>query len=287
MKTRLALIMILLTAFASCRKETATQNCTINLTNEQKNVWSASTKDATSTKDIYYVLDANGLCQAAAKVDHATPATADKLLALGDYSVFCITNADPFGLPYSASMIGTDFTSQPMVLNTLTDVSFGRQPLAIVASQTNYDINVPVNHILAKLSLAIASVPEDITSIAVTLTNVSKTFYLDGTFATDGTTQTLNLQTAPSANADGTYDWTLPESLIYPCPTAATATAITIVATDSQGHTATYNTSTTTICSSGTRTALTTTWRTLKDYLSYGYTETPWTTTTQQGTFDM
>ena len=129
--------------------------------------------------------------------------------------------------------------------------------------------------------------PADIDAIAVTLTNVSKTFYLDGTFATDGTTQTLTLQTAPFANADGTYDWTLPESLIYPCPTGATATAITIVATDSQGHTIPYNTSTTTICSTGTRTALTTTWRTLKDFLSYGYTENPWTTTVQTGTFDM
>lgn len=129
--------------------------------------------------------------------------------------------------------------------------------------------------------------PADIDAIAVTLTNVSKTFYLDGTFATDGTTQTLNLQTAPFANADDTYDWTLPESLIYPCPTAATATDITIVATDSQGHTIPYNTSSTTICSTGTRTALTTTWRTLKDYLSYGYTETPWTTAIQTGTFDM
>ena len=129
--------------------------------------------------------------------------------------------------------------------------------------------------------------PADIDAIVVTLTNVSKTFYLDGTFATDGTTQTLNLQTAPFANADGTYDWTLPESLIYPCPTAATATDITIVATDSQGHTIPYNTSTTTICSTGIRTALTTTWRTLKDFLSYGYTENPWTTTVQTGTFDM
>ena len=127
--------------------------------------------------------------------------------------------------------------------------------------------------------------PADIDAIAVTLTNVSKTFYLDGTFATDGTTQTLNLQTAPFANANGTYDWTLPESLIYPCPTDATD--ITIVATDNQGHTIPYNTSTTTICSTDTRTSLTTTWRMLKDYLSYGYTENPWTTTVQTGTFDM
>ncbi len=184
-------------------------------------------------------------------------------------------------------MIGTDFTDQPMVLNTLTDVSFGQQPLTILASQTNYDINVPVNHILAQLSLTISSVPEDITSIAVTLTNVSKTFTLDGTFAEDGTTQTLYLQSATSANADGTYDWTLPESLIYPCPTGATATVLTIVATDTNGNATTYTSSTTTVCSSSTRTNLATTWRTLADHLSYDYTENPWTTTIQQGSFDM
>lgn len=60
----------------------------ITLTNEQRSVWTSSSKDGSSTKDIYYVLDANGLCQTAAKVDHATPASAEKLLALGNYNVF-------------------------------------------------------------------------------------------------------------------------------------------------------------------------------------------------------
>lgn len=284
-------IAILSLAFSSCQKPqepTGEVAASLRLSSSENTVWrNNTTRAATDTKDLYYVLDATGICQTAAKVDHATPATADKLLAFGDYSVFCITNADPSGLPYSASMIGTDFTSQPMVLNTLTDVSFGQQPLTILASKTSYDINVTVNHILAKLSLTIANVPEDIEAIAVTITNVSKTFYLDGTFAEDGTTQTLDLQTAATPNADGTYDWSLPESLIYPCPTGATATALTIVATDTNGNATTYTSSTTTVCSSGTRTNLATTWRTLADHLSYGYTETPWNTTIQQGSFDM
>lgn len=261
---------------------------TLNLSSNENTVWrNNTTRVDAATKDIYYVLDANCVCRAAAKVDHATSANAEKPLALGDYSVFCISNANPSGLPYVASMIGTDFTSKPMVINTLTDVSFGQQPLTILASKTSYDINVTINHILAKLSLTISSVPADIDAIAVTLTNVSKTFYLDGTFAEDGTTLTLDLQTAATPNADGTYEWTLPESLIYPCPTGATATALTIVATDTSGNEQTYNTSATTVCSSGTRTNLATTWRTLANHLSYGYTETTWTTTVQQGSFDM
>lgn len=269
-------------------REASTVNATLNLSSSENAVWrNNTTRAASATKDIYYVLDASGLCQTAAKVDHAAPATADKLLASGDYNVFCITNADPSGFPYAASMIGTDFTSQPMVLNTLTDVCLGKQPLSIVASKASYDINVTVNHILAKLSLAITKVPADIESIKLTLGNVSMTFTLDGNFTADGTTQDLNLQQAAAPNADGTYDWTLPESLIYPCPTGATATALTIVATDTSGNEQTYNTSATTVCSSGTRTSLTTTWRTLANHLSYGYTETPWTTTVQQGSFDM
>lgn len=284
-------IAIIALFFASCQKPqepTGEVAASLRLSASENSVWRKNAPQAASaTKDIYYVLDANGLCQTAARVDHAASATAEKLLAFGDYSVFCITNADPSGLPYTASMIGTDFTAQSMVLNTLTDVSFGQQSLSILASKTNYDINVTVNHILAQLSLTISSVPADIESIALTLTNVSKTFYLDGTFAEDGTTQTLDLQTAATSNADGTYDWTLPESLIYPCPTGATATALTIVATDTNGNDHTYTSSTTTVCSSGTRTSLTTTWRTLADHLSYGYTENPWTTTIQQGSFDM
>lgn len=290
MKRILPFLTIVIFLCVSCQKPqepTGEVAASLHLTSSENPVWTNTTRADAATKDIYYVLDANGLCQTAAKVDHATPATADKLLAFGDYTVFCITNADPTGLPYVASMIGTDFTSQPMVLNTLTDVSFGQQPLTILASKTNYDINVPVNHILAQLSLTISSVPADIDAIAVTLTNVSKTFYLDGTFAEDGTTLTLDLQTAATPNADGTYDWTLPESLIYPCPTGATATALTLVATDTNGNDHTYTSSTTTVCSSGTRTNLATTWRTLTNHLSYGYTETPWTTTIQQGSFDM
>lgn len=77
--------------------------------------------------------------------------------------------------------------------------------------------------------------------------------------------------------------------LLVSCRTrvAEDTTALTIVATDSNGNATTYTSSTTTVCSSGTRTNLATTWRTLADHLSYGYTENPWTATIQQGTFDM
>lgn len=184
-------------------------------------------------------------------------------------------------------MIGTALTSESMVLNTLTDVCLGQQHLTILPSKTNYDINVTVSHILAKLAVTIAKVPTDISAIKLTLANVSKSFTLDGNFTNDGTTLDLSLQKATSPNADGTYDWTLPESLIYPCPTGATATALTIVATDTNGNDHTYTSSTTTVCSSGTRTSLATTWRTLSDHLSYSYTENPWTTTIQQASFDM
>lgn len=285
------LAIIISWVLASCQmnQEPVGEVVTIlNLSSIENNVWrNTTTRADAATKDLYYVLDAKGLCQSDARAEHATSANAEKRLAFGDYSVFCISNANPSGLPYVASMIGTDFTSKPMVINTLTDVCFGQQPLTILASKTSYDINVTVNHILAKLSLTISSVPADIDAIAVTLTNVSKTFYLDGTFAEDGTTLTLDLQTAATPNADGTYEWTLPESLIYSCPTGATATALTIVATDTSGNEQTYNTSATTVCSSGTRTNLATTWRTLANHLSYGYTETTWTTTVQQGSFDM
>lgn len=289
----LSLTLFAVLALVSCQSNeefTTEVDVTLNLSANENSVWHNNTRADAATKDIYYVLDANSICRSAAKVDHATPATpatAEKLLASGDYSVFCITNADASGLPYTASMIGTDFTLQDMALNTLTDVSFGKQPLSIVASKTSYDINVTVNHILAKLGVTIAKVPADISAIKLTLGNLSKTFTLDGNFNDDGTTLELNLQKAATANADGTYDWTLPESLIYPCHTGATTTVITIVATDTNGNATTYNSTSTTVCSSCTRTNLTTTWRTLKDYLSYGYTETPWTTTVQQGTFDM
>lgn len=283
-------IAILSFVFASCQQNeepTVEVKATLSLSASENNVWHNNTRADATTEDIYYVLDANGLLQTAARAHHSEAASADKLLAFGDYSVFCITNADPSGFPYSASLIGTDLTTQPMVLNTLTDISMGQQPLTILASKTNYDIKVTVNHILAKLALSIANVPADISSIKLTLGNVSKTFTLDGNFTDDGTTLDLNLQKAATANADGTYNWTLPEALIYPCYTGATATALTLVATDTNNKATTYNTSSTTICSSGTRTSLTSTWRTLADHLSYGYTETPWTETVQQGTFDM
>lgn len=288
--TIFTLLAIGLTIISSCQSNENIKGevaATLNLSSTQNSVWHNTSRADSDPQDTYYVLDENGLCRTAAQVNHATPATAKKFLASGDYSVFCITNADKSGFPYVTSMIGTDFTNQAMVINTLTDVSLGQQSLSIVASKTRYDINVTVHHILAKLALSIANVPDDISTIKLTLTNVSKTFILNGSFSADGTTQTLNLQKAATTNADGTYNWTLPESLIYPCHTGATATAINIVATDTNGNEQTYNTSSTTVCSSGTRTTLTTIWRTLTDHLSYGYTETPWTETVQQGSFDM
>lgn len=286
----LFLTLFAVLALVSCQSNeefTTAVDVTLNLSANENSVWHNNTRASSATTDTYYILDANSFCRSAAQVNHATPASADKLLATGSYNVFCITNADASGLPYTASMIGTDFTLQDMALNTLTDVSFGKQSLSIVASKTSYDINVTVKHILAKLGVTIAKVPADISAIKLTLGNLSKSFTLDGNFTDDGTTLDLDLQKATTANADGTYDWTLPESLIYPCHTGATTTVITIVATDTNGNATTYNSTSTTVCSSGTRTNLTTTWRTLKDYLSYGYTETPWTTTVQQGTFDM
>lgn len=284
----LCLILIVLFSCQSNEEYISEVNATLKLSSTENNVWRAiGTRAATSTNDFYYVLDANSICKTAVGETHGTPHNSEKLLQTGTYTVFCITNVDPSGIRFESSMIGADYSTQTMVINTLTDVCLGQQPLNIVPSKTIYDINVPVNHILAKLTLSIASVPADIEAIAVTLTNVSKTFYLDGTFAEDGTTQTLDLQTADTPNADGTYNWTFPESLIYPCQSGATTTIITIVATDTNGNEHTYTSTTTTVCSSGTRTNLATTWRTLVDNLSYGYTENPWTTTIQQGSFDM
>lgn len=292
MRTLLSAIfaMALLT-LASCQSNEeyiSEVNATLKLSSTENNVWrTIGSRAATSTNDFYYVLDANSICKTAVGETHGTPHNSEKLLPTGTYNVFCITNVDPSGIRFEASMIGADYSTQAMMINTLTDVCLGQQPLNIVPSKTIYDINVPVNHILAKLALSIAKVPADITSITLTLGNASKTFTLDGTFTEDGTTLTFDLQKATAANTDDTYDWTLPESLIYPCQSGATTTIITIVATDTNGNTTTYETSATTVCTSGTRTSLTTTWRTLANQLHYSYTENPWTETVQQGSFDM
>lgn len=167
----LAIGLIVISSCQSNEEYKGEVAATLNLSTTENSVWRNNTSRATSaTNDIYYVLDANGLCQTAAKVNHGDAASAEKLLDLGSYNVFCITNADESGFPYVASMIGTDFTNQTMVLNTLTDVSLGQKSLSIVASKTRYDINVTVHHILAKLALSIAKVPADISTIKLTLT---------------------------------------------------------------------------------------------------------------------
>lgn len=284
----LCLLLIVLFSCQSNEENIGEVKAILNLSSTESNVWrTIGTRAATSTNDFYYVLDANFICKTAVGETHGTPHNSEKLLPTGTYNVFCITNVDPSGIRFESSMIGADYSTQAMVINTLTDVCLGQQPLNIVPSKTIYDINVPVNHILAKLALSIAKVPADIAAVTLTLGNASKTFTLDGNFAEDGTTLTLDLQKATTANADDTYNWTLPETLIYPCQSGATTTVITIVATDTNGNTTTYETSAATVCSSGTRTSLTTTWRTLANQLHYSYTENPWTETVQQGTFDM
>lgn len=203
----------------------------------------------------------------------------------GVYTVYCVTGWYAGEYPGVSTSIITLETLLP--IQSAKDMCLGSGQVTVTENQLNYNVSISVDHIMAKLALTINDVPSDITSFAVTLPNQANTFRFDGTIVGNTQSQEFELTKNATANSDGTYNWTLAETIVFPSATGATSMPITIVAEDVTGRTYTFNTSSSTCCLSGTRTALSTAWETVNYYTTGSITINPWTTTIQSDDFDM
>lgn len=284
-------VAILATMFASCRKEQGSYSITANL--HQQDVWTAGTKlDTGGDMDAYmgmYVFDNSDayVCFTALKMATASnfAVNTTRITNTGHYTIYGFTGLVSAGIPRPTD--GTITLNTLLTVEGMRDVCLGTQTLDVVRSQQTYTTTITVNHIMAQLALTISGVPADVDQLVVTLPNQANQFNFLGQFSGNTTSVELPLTRSATAGADGLYSWTLNETIIYPCANGTTTMPIVVEGDDAAGRHYTFNTSSSTCCTTGTRTVLTSTWNILNYYLEAGFTVNPWTTVVQNGSFGL
>lgn len=286
----LVALATLVTLFASCRKD---GDYTITATLHPKDVWTAGSKletngDLVSMMGIY-VFDNNGAytCFAAANMAQASDfsVTSTRITTAGTYTVYGFTGISSENLLRPANQTITPAST--FIIDDNRDVCLGTQTVTITRSQINYTTTVSLDHVMAQLALSVAEVPVDITSMEVTLPSQSNQVNFSGVFTGNAASQTITLTRSATADANGLYTWNFPETIVFPCANGTTSMPITVVATQANGVTYTFNTSSSTCCTTGTRTVLSTTWNTLNYNLTAGFSVNPWTTVIQNDSFGL
>lgn len=280
----------LVALFSSCRKD---GDYTITATLQPKDVWTAGSKletngDLVSMMGIY-VFDNSGTytCFAAANMSQAAnfSVTSTRITEAGTYTIYGFTGISSENLLRPANQTITPTST--FIIDDNRDVCLGTQSVTITRSQINYSTTISLNHVMAQLALSVAEVPVDITSVEVTLPNQSNQVNFAGVFSGNATSQTITLTRSATADANGLYTWSFPETIVFPCANGTTSMPITVVATQANGVTYTFNTASSTCCTTGTRTVLSTTWNTLNYNLTAGFSVNPWTTVIQNDTFGL
>lgn len=293
MRKNVIFVVLVLVAclFSSCKKENGEYYVNANF--QQRDVWTAESKlDTGGDTLIYmamYVFDNNNdfTCFSARRMFDATDfaVTSNRITTTGHYNLYGVTGISRARLLRPTA--GTALSTMVFTVDSLRDVCLGTQTVDITAANINYNVNITINHVMAQLSLAVNGVSTEIDSIKVVLPNQANQFDLNGVFYGNTTSSTITLVKSATPNTDGTYDFTCPETLIFPCASGTTSMPITVIAKQGNVETHTFNTSCSTCCTTGTRTALTTTWHTLNYNLTGGFSVNPWTSTIQTGTFTL
>lgn len=315
-----AAMAMLSVASVSCQKDrslSSNGNFSINADMSLNDVWSIVSPDTKADGEEpkpvyqYFVFDSGNLL-----VDHVGSYMSDSQISksflrkiefiseAGAYGIVGVTNLlqgeYPSKVKDTRAVVGK---SDLITLTGVRDVCLGSTSLTVSPAKLNYSTKVEAYHIMAQLGIAISGVPSDITELSVTLPSQSNQFDFGGKFFGGSQSISLNILRANSPATDGTYTWSVQTmddygtydwQLIYPSCDAAdegetvpTTMPITIIATDSENKTYTFNSSTATRCTPGTRTKLTATWNRLKYTDSATMEINPWQGAQQTGSFEL
>jgi hypothetical protein len=293
---RIALLILGCIAISSCKKDdpiTTTEpdtpvveNRIIKATVVLDNVWTEEepTKDGEQNSSIFmcYLFDPNGnfLRRRGDHMSDDMTVQFEDATTAGAHSIYAVT-----GWQSVPTITSIDLNTTQLPLYPNRDITLGCTTFTIVAGTMDYDVQVVTNHIMAKLALTIRYVPSNINSITVTLPNQGNTFKFDGTIEGNTQTQTFTLTKGTTPNENGSYDWTLAETIVLPCAAGTTSMPITIVAESSLNSTRTIQTTSSICCLSTTRTSLSATWDAF--FNSTTVTINPWTGTIQTGEFEI
>lgn len=255
--------------------------------------WTASTRAIGATDPIFmcYLFDRNNAIynRGNALGDNMTT-TFEEVDKTGDYSIYCVTGW--FIGEYPQTTKDTELYQGPITLDTelymcsAKDICLGKQDISVSASQMIYNVVVNVDHIMAKAAFLIENVPSDVTNIIVTLPKQANKFKFDGTILGNTQSQTLTLIKESEQNEDGTYNWSVEETIVYPYAKETGNMPIHLTVANSTGE-HTFKTETSACCSKGKRVAFKTGWNTIIYYQNAQVNINPWTDEVIDAEFDL
>ena len=269
------------------------QDCTINAKVVSDNVW---TNDLSETKSgnnpllfVCYLFDPNGACLRARGDNMGGNMTVQfqDATTTGVHKLYGVTNLYSNEIPLPST--GTIDMNTVFPLSPNRDISLGCTTFTVLEETMDYNVQVDVEHIMAKLNLNIKFVPSDVIAMSVILPEQGVSFKFDGTIIGNTQSQSFNLVKAEEANENGSYDWSLPETIVLPSETNASSMPIHVVATFRINETTTYDetiqTTASTVCASSTRLKLSTTWETFYNTATININD--WTGTVIEDDFEL
>lgn len=292
----IALLVLGCAVFSSCKKDETpdspapiVENRVIEAKVVLDNVWTEEepTKDGEQNSSIFmcYLFDPNGVCirNRGGNMDDDMTVQFEDATTAGTHSIYAVTGWHVGEYPGTTSGPIDLTTSLPLAPNRI--ISLGCTTFTIVNGTRDYSVQVATNYIMAQLALTIYSVPSHINSIRIELPNQGDSFKFTGIVEGNTQSKTLNLTRSQTANENGSYDWTLTETIIPPSATNATSMPITVTATSTLDSTRTIETTTSACCTAGTRKHLRTTWDAF--FNTATVTINPWTTTIDTIDFEL
>lgn len=256
--------------------------------------WTVSTKAIGATDPIFmcYLFDSNGNAiynRGNALGDNMTT-TFEEADKTGNYSIYCVTGW--FIDEYPQTTKDTELYQGPITLDTelymcsAKDICLGKQDISVDASQMTYNVVVNVDHIMAKAAFLIENVPLDVTDITVTLPKQANKFKFDGTILGNTQSQTLTLVKGSEQNENGTYNWSVEETIVYPFAQEGGKMPIYLTVANSTGG-YTFKTEASDCCTKGKRIAYETDWGTMKYSQNTQVNINPWTNEVIDGEFEL
>ena len=257
--------------------------------------WTASTRAIGATDPIFmcYLFDSKGIAiynRGDALSDNMTT-TFEEVEEPGIYSIYCVTGW--FIGEYPQTTKDTELYQRPITLDTelymcsAKDICLGnKQNIYVNSSQLVYNVVINVDHIMAQVAFLIRNVPSEVTNITVTLPKQANKFKFDGTILGNTQSQTLTLIKESEQNEDGTYNWRIKETIVFPFAQEGGKMPIYLTVANSTGG-YTFKTETSDCCTKGKRVAYKTDWGTMKYSQNTQVNINPWTNEVIDGEFEL
>lgn len=241
-----------------------------------EDAWTTLATRAGTPLFMFYIFNAEGEClqNGGNYVSESMSLKFSGIKETGTYTVCCVIGW--YAGEFPSLKNGAITIEDELPIPACQEMYLGSTDLIIVRGQKSYTCSVVAKPIMAKASFTVRNVEADCQSIRITLPQQGNKFLFDGTILENGTiSQTYTLTKATEANADGSYDWAMANTLIYPTHSNASSMPIEIIVTNAQ-ETRTFKTSTTHLSTAGRQTNYQTDWQTAHSSMNPSVTQDEW-----------